>query len=53
MKYEVLFGSDWQPVEDGRLLEAVEGNENSVGWLKFTYQGTEYIARKETWREIP
>ena len=44
MKYEVLFGSDWQPVED---------NENSVGWLKFTYQGTEYIARKETWREIP
>lgn len=51
MNYEVLFGTDWQPVENGRLLNAVEGDPSSEGWLKFTKDGTDWLARPEGWRE--
>ena len=47
------FGETWEPVENGRLLNAVEGQPQTEGWLKFAKDGTGWIARAETWREVP
>jgi hypothetical protein len=52
MTYEVKFGEIWEPVENGRLLNAVEGQPQTEGWLKFTKDGTDWIARPGGWRTV-
>jgi hypothetical protein len=52
MKYQVLFGDTW---EDVQVLQELppdpSGSPQSVGWLKFTKDGNEMLARPGGWRK--